>query len=115
MRTKDLFRAVAVIIATVFLVHFADATSKPVRIDQRALSTFSVEEQAEIQCIAERLDEIASMDRSGLTRQDRSSLKMEVRELKAKADAFNRAGNGTVIYISGGTLLVILLLILILS
>jgi hypothetical protein len=113
--TTNFFRKTGLIAALLFSFQIAQAADGPVRVDKQRLSAFTIDEQSRIQCIAERLEEIAVMDRSELTRAEKKALRNETRELKVQADAFNRAGNGTVIYISGGTLLVIFLLILILS
>ncbi len=92
---------------------FGDEPAKKIRIDQENLSKLSPADQERVLCIAERLEAITEVDRSKLTREERKDLRQETRALKQEAEAFNRSG--TVLYISAGTLIIILLIILILA
>jgi hypothetical protein len=92
---------------------FAGEPAKKIRVDQENLAKLSPADQDRVLCIAERLENIAEMDRSTLSDEERKALRTETRELKREADLFNR--DGTVIYFSAGTLIIILLLILILT
>ena len=56
-----------------------------------------------------RVEEIRAMDKSELTSSEKAELKTELKEIKATMHK-----DGTVIYIGGSTLLIILILILIL-
>ena len=89
------------------------APAKKIRIDQENLSKLSLADQDRVLCIAERLETISTMDRSALSREARKALRIETRELKHEADAFN--GSGTVIYISAATIIIILLVIILLT
>lgn len=89
------------------------APRKKVLINQENLAKLSPADQDRALCIAERLETIANTDRSSLTSDERKALRAEARGLKQEADLFNR--DGTVIYFSAGTLIIILLLILILT
>lgn len=91
----------------------AGEPANKIHIDQDNLAKLSPADQERVLCIAERLEAIAATDRSTLTREERKALRIETRELKREADVFNR--DGTVLYISAGTLIIILLLILILT
>lgn len=86
-----------------------------IRIDRENLAKLSPADQARVLAIADRLETITAMDRSDLTRAERKDLRNETRALRSEANAFNRSGSGTVIYISAGTLIIILLLIIILA
>jgi hypothetical protein len=92
---------------------FAGEPASKIHIDQDNLAKLSPADQDRVLCIAERLETITAMDRSALSREERKALRMETRELKREAELFNR--DGTVIYFSAGTLIIILLLILILT
>lgn len=92
---------------------FAGEPASKIHIDQENLAKLSLADQDRVLCIAERLETITAMDRSTITREERKALREETRELKREADLFNR--DGTVIYFSAGTIIIILLLILILT
>lgn len=112
--SKQLFRVLFLILCSGVLVHTASASEpKSIRIDQENLARLSPADQARVLAIADRLETITAMDRSALSRDERNCLREETRELKRDASAFNR--DGTVIYISAGTLIIILLIILILT
>ena len=89
------------------------AKPKCIRIDHENLAKLNPSDQARVLAIADRLETISALDRSALSRDERRALRSETRDLKREADAFNRGG--TVIYISAGTLIIILLIILILT
>jgi hypothetical protein len=63
----------------------------------------------EIQLLLDRIDEIKSMDRSTLSREEKKELRKELREMKKEVRS-NRSG----IFISTGAIIIILLLIIIL-
>jgi hypothetical protein len=112
--TRSRILAIALLFATVSTpLSFAGEPAKNIRIDQENLAKLSTADQDRVLCIAERLETITAMDRSSLTREERKALRIEARELKREADLFNR--DGQVIYISAGTLIIVLLLILILT
>lgn len=72
-------------------------------IDENTLSELEVNE------LTIRIDEIRNMDKSNLTKQEKSELRKEVKEMKK---SLRKASNG--IYIGAGTLLVALLVVLLL-
>jgi hypothetical protein len=112
--TRSRVLALCLLLATV-PVSFAgdDAPEKKIRINQENLSKLAPADQDRVLCIAERLETIAETDKSSLSREERKALRAETRELKNEADLFNR--DGQVLYISAGTLIIILLIILILT
>lgn len=112
MRSR--FLALTLLLATVPVSFAGDgAPEKKIRINQENLSKLAPADQDRVLCIAERLETIADMDKSSLSREERKALRAETRELKNEADLFNR--DGTVLYISAGTVIIILLIILILT
>ncbi len=112
--TRSRILAVALLFAPVSApLAFAGEPDNKVHIDQENLAKLSTADQDRVLCIAERIETITAMDRSTLTGEERKALRKETRELKREADLFNR--DGTVIYFSAGTLIIILLLILILT
>ena len=64
---------------------------------------------AEIQLMLNRLEEIKAMDKSSLSSSEKKELRAELRDIKSTVKA-----KGYGLYISGGALIVILLLILLL-
>lgn len=87
---------------------------RKITVDQEELAKLSTADQERVLHIVDRLETIADMDRSEMTRVERRALRDEVRTLKGEADAYNRASSGTVVYISGAGLIIILLLLIIL-
>ena len=87
---------------------------KKITIDQEQLVKLPLADQQRVLYIVDRLETIADMDRSEMTRTERKALRNEVRTLKSETDAINRASGGTVVYISGAGLIIILLLLIIL-
>ena len=75
-------------------------------------NTMTAEQRdAKVKDIQRRVEEIKSMDKSKLTKQDRKVLKKELREMKKQANA---VGGGGVYLSVGAIIIIILLLILIL-
>ncbi len=112
--TRSRILALTLLLATGPVSFAGDgAPEKKIRINQENFSRLAPADQERVLCIAERLETIADMDKSSLGREERKALRAETRELKKEADLFNR--DGQVIYISAGTLIIILLIILILT
>jgi len=70
----------------------------------------TVEQQAQLTRITNRVEEIRHMDKSNLTRAEKKELRKELREMKSQA----RAMGGGVYLSVGAIIIIILLLILIL-
>ena len=86
--------------------------AKPKQGSEEAVVTTEVENQmteAEAKAMVKRIEEIRNMDKSELTKTEKKDLRNELREMKKDVRK-----HGGVIYISGGTLLVIILLIILL-
>jgi TolA-binding protein len=66
------------------------------------------QQQAQVQEIQRRVEEIRSMDKSDLTRQERKELRTELREMKKQANAISGGG----VYLSVGAIIIIILLLL---
>lgn len=84
-----------------------------VSINQVNFDKLGAEDKAAVLVIVDRLEAISNMDRSMLTSSERKALRAETKELRCEAAGYNR--HGEVIYISAGTIIIILLLILILK
>lgn len=67
-------------------------------------------ESLEVSALVARVNEINAMDKSSLTASERKEIRMELRSVKKEV---NRRG-GDVVYISGGLLVLIIVLIIIL-
>jgi len=85
----------------------ATETTKP---STAATIVASENESAEIKALILRVNEIKAMDRSALSSAERKALRKEMREAKRTV---NQTHNNTV-YISGGLLILIILLIILL-
>lgn len=66
------------------------------------------QQQAQVQEIQRRVEEIRSMDKSDLTRQERKELRTELREMKQQANAISGGG----VYLSVGAIIIIILLLI---
>lgn len=93
----------------------AAGPERKVTVDQENLMKLCPEDQQRVLYIADRLEAITRMDRSGLSREERKAVREETRELKHEAAVYDHRAGGTVIYISGAGLLIILIIILILT
>jgi hypothetical protein len=114
--TKNLFRTLLIIACSGLFMQRASASDeKPIRINYENLAKLDPVDQARVLAIAERLETITAMDRSELTSAERKCLRVETRELNREAKAYNRHVGGPVLYISAGTIIIILLIILILA
>jgi Flp pilus assembly protein TadB len=67
----------------------------------------TVEQQAQLKRITERVEEIRSMDKSDLSRAEKKELRKELRELKKQSKAL---GGG--VYLSVGAIIIIILLLI---
>ena len=112
---RSLVIASVIVIAGVLPTPALAAGPRNVTVDQVNLHKLSPADQQRVLIIVDRLEEISTIDRGALSRDERRSLRSEVRALKHEADAYNRAGGGTVIYISAGTIIIILLILLIIT
>ncbi len=93
--------------------HANAESGREVRIDQQRFDRLAPSEQARVLEIKERLEAIMAMDRDAITREQRREMRGEWKDLKSEMKELNRGG--TVIYISGlGLLLIIILLIILL-
>jgi hypothetical protein len=94
------------------LAQAADGEPRQVaRINEEKIGELSKADQERVTCIVERMNEIASIERSALSARDRKALREEMRALKDDAAQYD----GYVIYVSLGALILILVLILLLA
>ena len=70
----------------------------------------SIEQEAKLQKIEQRVEEIKNMDRSNLSRAERKQLKKELRDMNQQA----RAVTGGGVYLSVGAIIIIILVLIIL-
>ncbi|MDR6784043.1 putative metal-dependent RNase [Pedobacter africanus] len=78
--------------------------------NKKAKTEMTAEQKVQLERIKTRVEEIRSMDKSDLSREERKELRKELRELKKEA----RAMGGGVYLSVGAIIIIILLLILIL-
>lgn len=106
--------AISLLLATAPVPFAMASEARPkIRVDLENLAKLSPADQQRVLAIADRLEAITTMDRSALTSSERKALRSETRQLKDQAREFNR--HGEVLYISAGTIIIILLIILILT
>lgn len=68
------------------------------------------QQQVKLEQLTNRVEEIRSMDKSELSRQDKRALRSELKQMKSEANAISNGG----VYLSITALLVIVILLLIL-
>lgn len=68
------------------------------------------QQQVKLEQLTNRVEEIRSMDKSDLSRQDKRALRSELKQMKSEANAISNGG----VYLSITALLVIVILLLIL-
>ncbi len=66
-------------------------------------------ENVRVQQLTQRLEEIRSMDKSGLTRMEKKNMRKEVREMKKEMKALSGG-----IYLSVGAIIIVILLLILL-
>ncbi|MBS1581322.1 MAG: hypothetical protein JST66_03885 [Bacteroidetes bacterium] len=106
---------IAVSAMGLFLLTARPAQAAPpekIAINEARFAQLDPADQQRVLAVKERLEAIAAVDRSTLTRAEKRELRAEARAARAEADALNRGG--TVIYLSTGAIILILLLIILL-
>lgn len=107
--------AIALSVLGLFLLTARPAQAAPpekIAINQARFAQLDPADQQRVLAVKDRLEAIAAVDRSTLTRAEKRELRAEARAARAEADALNR--DGTVIYLSTGAIIIILLLIILL-
>lgn len=78
--------------------------------NEKGDKAMTAQQQAQLEQLTNRVEQIRSMDKSNLNRQEKRALRSELREMKKNANAISNGG----IYLSVTALLVIIVLLLIL-
>ncbi len=86
--------------------------SREVHVNMERLAELPATDQVRVLEIKDRLDAIIATDHNTMTQAERKELRGEWRTLKQEMKDFNRSG--TVIYISGVGLIIIIILLIIL-
>ena len=107
MQTKKFLVVLIIIFSAVSTNCFANSFTKSEWKDKVAGST-TEQNDKRLQEIKDRMDQIKSMDKSQLTKEDRKKIKTELKDMRNEVRA---RSNG--IYISLGTLIIIILLLII--
>lgn len=92
-----------------------DSTSAPdgkVTIDSARFKALPADQQERVTYIVDRLNTLAATDVRTMERSERKALRSEVKALEREARDLNRGG--TVIYLSTGAIILILILLIIL-
>lgn len=76
--------------------------------DKAPVKELTTQQQAQLQEVQRRVEEIRSMDKSDLSRQERKELRKELREMKDQARAISGGG----VYLSVGAIIIIILLLI---
>ena len=105
---KKLFASIA---ATLLLIAFAPIQSNAALEKKNATSVSSIEnESAEVKALINRVNEINAMDKSSMSSAEKKELRKELRSIKRDVNAHSHGG---AVYISGGLLVLIIVLIII--
>lgn len=110
-RHKGLVLASALLLSAIPAVAAPENKERQVRVDQENLAKLPLEDQQRVLYIADRLETIAHMDRSAMSRTERRAIRAELKGLKQEAEHYNRGG--TTIYLSTGAIIIIILLLII--
>lgn len=76
--------------------------------DKAPAKELTEQQQVQLQQIQRRVEEIKTMDKSDLSRQDRKELRKELRSMKSQAQAITNGG----VYLSVGAIIIIILLLI---
>ncbi len=93
-----LFASFMLVMSVMSVPTFANTTKEPTE-----------QQQVRIQQIKDRLEEIQSMDKSNLSKQERQDLRTELKSMKKEAKAL---GGG--VYLSVGAIIIIILILILL-
>jgi hypothetical protein len=104
MKKLTLSLVTAMLMAIMIPVHAAEVTKPTTTMGSTQV------ESAEIKALIARVDEIKAMDKSSLSSSERKALRKEMRMMKRTVNHTQ----GTTVYVSGGLILLIVLLIIIL-
>jgi len=100
MKKKIYFLATAIILSLASPAVMAN-DSKPTK------APLTEQQQIKLQNIEQRVQEIKTMDRSGLSRAERKDLRKELQEMKKEAKALSGG-----VYLSVGAIIIIILLLI---
>jgi Flp pilus assembly protein TadB len=94
-------------LALIFMLGVSANTVLAADKSEKNKTEMTVEQQAQLKRITERVEEIRSMDKSDLSRAEKKELRKELRELKKQSKAL---GGG--VYLSVGAIIIIILLLI---
>ncbi|SHF68689.1 hypothetical protein [Pedobacter caeni] len=94
-------------LALIFMLGVSANTVMASDKSEKNKTEMTVEQQAQLKRITERVEEIKSMDKSNLSRAEKKELRKELRELKKQSKAL---GGG--VYLSVGAIIIIILLLI---
>ena len=86
------------------------AAPRQVVVDQAVLGSLPLEQQARVIDLQCRLETLLATDKSTLGKEERQALRSDYRAMKDEMAAINR--DGTVIYLSTGAIIIIVLLLI---
>lgn len=98
---KKIIYPLMLLVTLTFNLNFAVAA------DNKPKTELTAEQQAELNRITSRVEEIRAMDKSTLSRAEKKELRKELKEMKKKANAI---GGG--VYLSVGAIIIIILLLI---
>ncbi|MFN0255777.1 hypothetical protein [Pedobacter ureilyticus] len=98
---KKIIYPLMLLVTLTFNLNFAVAA------DNKPKTELTAEQQAELNRITSRVEEIRAMDKSNLSRAEKKELRKELKEMKKKANAI---GGG--VYLSVGAIIIIILLLI---
>lgn len=106
----SLIRIAALVVTVLAFNPLQASAPREVIVDQAALSSLPLEQQAKVLDLQCRLETLLATDKSTLSRDERQALRTEYRAMKDEMNLLNR--DGTVLYLSTGAIIIIILLLI---
>ena len=75
--------------------------------NKKAKTELTAEQKVQLEKLMSRVEEIRSMDKSNLSREEKRELRKELREMKAQAGTLNQG-----VYLSVGAIIIIILILI---
>jgi predicted PurR-regulated permease PerM len=97
-------------LTAIMLLIMSPAQAKETTSAAPTTTTLTAEESAKVTALVNRVNEINAMDRSSMSRSEKKALRNELRSIKREVNKTQ----GSVVYISSGLLILIIVLIILL-
>jgi hypothetical protein len=109
-KTSPMKKFTLTFVTAIMLLIMTPAQAKETSSAAPTTTTLTAEESAKVTALVNRVNEINAMDRSSMSRSEKKELRNELRSIKREVNHTQ----GSVVYISGGLLVLIIVLIILL-